>query len=46
MQQDITNNRKTEIDFINGYLQQQAVGLQLSLPVNLQLIKDIKSLEI
>jgi 2-dehydropantoate 2-reductase len=46
MQQDITNNRKTEIDFINGYLQQQAVGLQLKLPVNLQLIKDIKSLEI
>lgn len=45
MQQDIVNKRKTEIAFINGFLQQQAAKSALHLPLNSQLLRDIEVLE-
>ncbi|MEH6445980.1 MAG: 2-dehydropantoate 2-reductase [Oceanospirillaceae bacterium] len=46
MQQDIKYQRKTEIEFINGYLQQQASLLHISLPENLSIIKQIEHLQV
>lgn len=45
MQQDVVHKRKTEIAFINGFLQQQAEKSSLHLPLNSQLIRDIEVLE-
>ncbi|MFT5708811.1 MAG: 2-dehydropantoate 2-reductase [Oceanospirillaceae bacterium] len=46
MQQDIKYLRKTEIEFINGYLQQQAAHLHIFLPENLSIIKQIQQLQV
>lgn len=45
MQQDIKYQRKTEIDFINGYLQQQADLHGIKLELNPTIIDQIKHLE-
>ncbi|MCJ8340463.1 MAG: 2-dehydropantoate 2-reductase [Pseudomonadales bacterium] len=45
MQQDILYKRKTEIDFINGYLQQHADRLKICCPINQKIISKIKQLE-
>ena len=44
MLQDVLNNRPTEIDFITGYLINQAQKLGFNLPKNQELYKAIKSL--
>ncbi|EPJ47167.1 MAG: hypothetical protein OFPI_32350 [Osedax symbiont Rs2] len=45
MQQDILFKRGTEIDFINGYLQQHADRLNIPCPLNRQIISQIKHLQ-
>ncbi len=45
MYQDLKHGRKTEIDYINGYLQQRAEQYGLSLPINSELVAQIKALE-
>ncbi|NQZ30080.1 MAG: 2-dehydropantoate 2-reductase [Oceanospirillaceae bacterium] len=45
MHQDIQHKRRTEIDFINGYLQQLALQHAIKTPLNRQYICDIKALE-
>ncbi len=44
MHQDIAAGRLTEIDYINGYLCQQAKELSIATPLNLKLIEKIKAL--
>jgi len=45
MLQDISLKRKTEIEFINQYLQNKADEFKLDTPINQQLISDIQALE-
>jgi 2-dehydropantoate 2-reductase len=45
MQQDIHHNRKSEIDFITGYLLQKAKRHNIEVPENLALYHKIKQLE-
>ncbi|MGS2720510.1 ketopantoate reductase family protein [Paraglaciecola aestuariivivens] len=45
MHQDFKQNRPTEIDFINGYVVEQAKQLNLAVPENLALYQQIKQLE-
>ncbi|SEK53009.1 ketopantoate reductase [Colwellia chukchiensis] len=45
MRADILNQRKTEIDFINGYIMKVAHKHRLSVPENQQLYQKIKALE-
>ncbi|WP_447077745.1 ketopantoate reductase family protein [Shewanella algae] len=45
MYQDLKHGRKTEIDYINGYLQQRAEQYGLTLPINSELLAQIKALE-
>ncbi|MCL9782209.1 2-dehydropantoate 2-reductase [Vibrio sp. S4M6] len=45
MQQDIFYNRKTEIDYITGYVLQLAKQYHLDVPVNLSLYQKIKAKE-
>ncbi len=45
MLQDITNQKPTEIDFINGYLLNQAKSHEIDLPLNSKLVRQIKALE-
>ncbi|GAB1045114.1 MAG: 2-dehydropantoate 2-reductase [Shewanella algae] len=45
MYQDLKHGRKTEIDYINGYLQQRAEQYGLTLPINSELVAQIKVLE-
>lgn len=45
MQQDLANQRQTEIDFITGYLLQQAEKIGLELPLHRALYLKIKALE-
>lgn len=45
MYQDISNRRATEIDFINGYLIEQAGQLGIDCPENLRLFREIKQKE-
>ncbi|TVL08162.1 hypothetical protein AYI82_11700 [Shewanella algae] len=45
MYQDLKHGRKTEIDYINGYLQQCAEQYGLTLPINSELVAQIKALE-
>lgn len=45
MLQDVTHKRKTEIDFINQYLQNKACEFEIDMPINKQLITDIQTLE-
>jgi 2-dehydropantoate 2-reductase len=46
MLQDVSHKRKTEINFINQHLQNKACELAIDMPINKQLITDIKSLEL
>jgi len=46
MLQDVSHKRKTEIDFINQYLQNKACEFGIDMPINKQLITDIKTLEL
>ncbi|WP_420787385.1 ketopantoate reductase family protein [Shewanella chilikensis] len=45
MYQDLKHGRKTEINYINGYLQQRAEQYGLTLPINSELVAQIKALE-
>ncbi len=45
MRQDILLGRKTEIDFISGYLLDMAAKKQIYLPEHEQIVKQIKTLE-
>jgi len=45
MLQDVSHKRKTEIDFINQYLQNKACEFAIDMPINKQLITEIKTLE-
>ncbi len=45
MQQDIKHRRKTEISFINGYLQRRANQLNIHLPYNQRILQKIQCLE-
>ena len=45
MHQDIANQRKTEIDFITGYVIEQARRLNIQVPENERLLLEIKRLE-
>ncbi|WP_440904509.1 ketopantoate reductase family protein [Catenovulum sp. SX2] len=45
MNRDIANNRKTEIDFISGFLLQTAAELSVDLPKHQALYQQIKCLE-
>ncbi|MER2493074.1 ketopantoate reductase family protein [Catenovulum sediminis] len=45
MQQDVAHQRKTEIDFITGYLLQQAKQYNLVLPCHLSLYQQLKQVE-
>lgn len=45
MQQDIKHQRKTEIAFINGYLQTQAQQLNIGCPYNDSVIRQVSQLE-
>lgn len=45
MQQDISHQRRSEIDYITGYLLARARAHQLELPYNQALYKDIQRLE-
>jgi 2-dehydropantoate 2-reductase len=45
MQQDIAHQRKTEIDYITGFLLQQAEQIELELPHHQELYLKIKALE-
>lgn len=44
MLQDVRANRKTEIDFINGYLERQAKLQGIETPVNSSLIQQVQTL--
>jgi 2-dehydropantoate 2-reductase len=44
MLQDVRNQQQTEIDFINGYLINSANNNGFSLPINQELVKQIKEL--
>ncbi|MBU2881582.1 2-dehydropantoate 2-reductase [Psychrosphaera sp. B3R10] len=44
MYQDLTNNRKTEIDFINGYVCKLANQYKIDVPVNQALVRQIQKL--
>ncbi|WP_444997893.1 ketopantoate reductase family protein [Aliikangiella sp. IMCC44359] len=44
MRQDVKKQKETEIDFINGYLINEAKKHTISLPQNLQIIREIKKL--
>jgi len=45
MNRDVAAKRPTEIDFINGYIVKQAQRCDLPCPVNLNLLKKIKTME-
>ncbi len=45
MWQDVEKGRKTEIDFINGYVERKADELGISTPVNKALIQLVKAIE-
>ncbi|NVK24808.1 MAG: 2-dehydropantoate 2-reductase [Gammaproteobacteria bacterium] len=45
MRQDVENKTKTEIDYINGYISQQAAKLNIQVPENARLLNAIKQLE-
>lgn len=45
MHQDIVHQRRTEIDFINGYIVKQAKRLGIKTPLNERLYSDISQLE-
>lgn len=45
MYQDIAHQRRTEIDYINGYIVTRAQQHQLDVPFNLALVTQIKKLE-
>ncbi|GAL11326.1 2-dehydropantoate 2-reductase [Vibrio astriarenae] len=45
MQQDISHQRRSEIDYITGYLLARARAHQLELPYNQALYNDIQRLE-
>lgn len=45
MQQDVAQQRRTEIDYINGYLVKRAAAHQLSVPANQRLLAQITALE-
>lgn len=45
MRQDILGKRKTEIDFINGYLLKVADSMNIDLPKHKEIVRQIKSLE-
>ncbi|MCH1918585.1 2-dehydropantoate 2-reductase [Shewanella sp. A3A] len=44
MHQDVLHKRRTEIDYINGYLVKRAAAHKLALPVNQQLVSQINRL--
>ena len=44
MQQDVAHQRRTEIEFINGFLCEQARQLGIATPVNDALVKEISAL--
>lgn len=44
MHQDVLHKRRTEIDYINGYLVKRAAAHQLELPINQQLVSQINHL--
>jgi 2-dehydropantoate 2-reductase len=44
MRQDVLNHRKTEIDYMNGYMIKLARQHSLASPVNAQLTQQVKSL--
>ena len=46
MHQDIHNQRPTEVDFINGYVVKVAESFNIATPINKQLLKHIKLLEV
>ena len=45
MYQDIEHRRRTEIDYLNGYLLQQAQGLGIECPENEKLYEEVKRRE-
>lgn len=45
MWQDVEKGRKTEIDYINGYVEQKARELGIPTPINAELIKLVKDIE-
>ena len=45
MLQDIRNNRRTEIDAINGAVMQHGLELNIATPENLLLVKQVKEIE-
>ena len=45
MRSDILNKRKTEIDYINGYIVKVANRMNFSVPENEKLLREIKALE-
>jgi len=45
MWQDVEKGRKTEIDYINGYVERKAVELGISTPMNKALIQLVKDIE-
>ena len=45
MLQDLSSNRRTEIDYLTGYLVQLAEELDIAVPANRQLLKEIKAYE-
>ena len=44
MHQDVSHNRQTEIDSINGFIVQQAKTHNIAVPTNQQIIEQVKSL--
>jgi 2-dehydropantoate 2-reductase len=42
MRQDVRRRRKTEIDYINGYLVRAAQGLQIAIPENVRLFEELQ----
>lgn len=45
MQQDLAHHRKTEVDYITGYLLQQAEKQGIDLPQHRELYQQVKALE-
>jgi 2-dehydropantoate 2-reductase len=45
MLQDVRAKRRTEVDYINGYVARQAQGLGLATPVNLTLTRLVRAME-
>ena len=43
MRQDVMKRRKTELDYLNGYLCHQAFILNIEIPENLKLLAEIKN---